>query len=87
MIEFFKLCQLHRWFTYSFCHGGLTHLTMNIVSKALLGLFLEFQHKVCFVIIVENFLSLTPILNVITLVLTRDLPFSLLGCSLSIFLE
>ena len=50
MNYFFKLAQLHRWFTYSFCHSGLGHLTNNIVSKALLGLLLEFQHKVCFVI-------------------------------------
>ena len=62
-------------------------MTMNIVSKALLGLLLEFQHKACFVIIIENFLSLTPIFNVIILVLTRYLTFSLLGCSLFIFLE
>ena len=62
-------------------------MTMNIVSKALLGLLLEFQHKVCFVILIENFLSLTPIFDVITLVLIRDLRFSLLGCSLFILLE
>ena len=35
-----------RWITYSFCHGGLQHLTVNVALQILLGIFVEFEHKV-----------------------------------------
>ena len=35
-----------RWFTYSWCHGSKTHLTMNLALQILLGIFVEFEHKV-----------------------------------------
>ena len=34
-----------RWFTYSFCHGSILHLVLNLICKILLGIFVEFEHK------------------------------------------
>ena len=38
-----------RWFTYSFCHGGKMHLTMNVALQFMLGLYVEFEHKVKYI--------------------------------------
>lgn len=35
-----------RWFTYSLCHGSATHLGLNITLQILIGIFVEFEHKV-----------------------------------------
>lgn len=41
-----KKMEIWRWFTYSFCHASGIHLLGNVISKLLLGLFLEIEHKV-----------------------------------------
>ena len=38
--------ELWRWFSYSLCHGSATHLGMNAALQVLLGIFIEFEHKV-----------------------------------------
>ena len=35
-----------RWFTYSFCHGSPLHLGLNVALQILIGVFVEFEHKV-----------------------------------------